>query len=137
MNRNFIRSVFFGLTVLLVCEKARLADSFRQHEVVIHENITIVFQEIITWDKLFVLLSAAIEHNIGKPDHEVQLMISNVFLKPIFCPKKLNCSSQIDYNHTKDYDFQPELLVSTTFIFFSVSSFSEEFQNLFINFVFR
>jgi hypothetical protein len=87
-------------------------DCFKQHETVIHENVTIVFTEIYTWEKVFDLLVSAIQHNANKSDHEVQILIKNIFVKPIFCPKKLNCNFDLNYNHSKFYSFQPNLLVS-------------------------
>ena len=99
------------LSSLLLIEKPKLcSDAFRQHETVIHENLTITFTEIYDWDKIFNLLIVAVENNVDKSDHEVQIILPGIFVKPIWCPKKLNCQFKIDYNYTNDYEFQPSLL---------------------------
>ena len=103
----------FRIIFFIVCIFHRVyhIQSFRQHETVIHENLTITFKEIYNWDKIFELLNVAIEHNENRPDHEIQISLSGIFIRPIWCPKKLNCSVAPDYNFTKDYDFQPPSIV--------------------------
>ena len=86
-------------------------DSFKQHEVVVHENLTIEFKEIFTWDKIFEKLVQVVEHNaqngITHDEHEIQIPLPGLFVKPIWCPKSVNCFGQPDYNFSADYDFQP------------------------------
>jgi len=85
--------------------------AFRQHETVIHENLTITYTEVYNWDKIYNLLAVAIEHNADKPDHEILISLPGLFLKPIWCPKNLNCEFKLDYNQSKEYEFQPEVIV--------------------------
>ena len=104
-------ATFVGIFSIFFLDQSAKIESFRQHETVIHENLTITFKEIYNWNKIYSLLVVAIEHNADKSDHEIQIPLPGLFIKPIWCPKKMNCYFKIDYNYTADYDFQPPALV--------------------------
>ena len=61
--------------------------------------------------KIFEKLLEVLEYNTldGRPrfEHEIQIPLPGLFVKPIWCPKKVNCTGEEDFNFTALYDFQP------------------------------